>query len=277
MTYPIVLAHGVCRFDVLWNQFLRADDSDDPRIDKLHYFKGIRTMLQARGYRAYHSRVAWAADLNTRATDLKQNVLRILNESGAEKVNIIAHSMGGLDARHMLFNDRDRGKIHLRIASLTTISTPHEGSLFADWGLEHFPLLPEAFHKIGLDVGGLKDLRTEACKQFNNDPEVNAFETQCESMIQFRTYAGKQDFWATFSLLKAPFRIIEQKEGENDGLVSVRSAQWRARYFKEVLNDTDHFNELGWWDPDQIAAGESPQKLHNRIHQFYATIASQLP
>src|SRR5215813_1142599 len=63
MTYPIVLAHGVCRFDVLWNQFLRADDSDDPRIDKLHYFKGIRTMLQARGYRAYHSRVAWAAEL----------------------------------------------------------------------------------------------------------------------------------------------------------------------------------------------------------------------
>jgi triacylglycerol lipase len=277
MTYPIVLAHGVCRFDVLWNQFLRADDNDDPRIDKLHYFKGIRTMLLANGYRAYHSRVAWAADVNTRATDLKQNVLRILDDSKAEKVNIIAHSMGGLDARHMLFNDRVLGKIHERVASVTTISTPHEGSPFADWGLEHFPQLPDVFQKIGLDVNGLRDLRTETCKRYNDDPEVRAFEADCEATIKFQTYAGKQGFWGIFSLLKGAFRIIKEKEGENDGLVSVRSAQWRARYFKEVLNETDHLNELGWWDPDQIAAGESPQKLHNRIHQFYATIASQLP
>ena len=277
MAYPIVLAHGVCRFDVLWNQVLRVDDSDDPRIDNLHYFKGIRTMLTAKGYRVYHSRGAWAADVNTRADDLKQNVQRILNESQAEKVNIIAHSMGGLDARHMLFNDRGQGKIHARIASLTTISTPHEGSPFADWGLEHFPMLPEAFKKIGLDVSGLKDLRTEACKRFNNDPDLVKFETECESTIQFQSFAGKQDFWGIFSLLKGPFRIIERKEGENDGLVSVRSAQWRARYFKEVLNDTDHLNELGWWDPDQIAAGESPRELHRRIHELYATIAAQLP
>jgi triacylglycerol lipase len=277
MTYPIVLAHGVCRFDVLWNQLLRVDDSDDPRIDKLHYFKGIRTMLKAKGYKAYHSRVAWAADVNTRADDLKQNVLRILDDSKAEKVNIIAHSMGGLDARHMLFNDRGQGKIHERIASLTTISTPHEGSPFADWGLEHFPQLPDVFQKIGLDVNGLKDLRTEACKRFNDDPDVKAFETECQSTIKFETYAGKQDFWGIFALLKGAFRIIEAKEGENDGLVSVRSAQWRATYFKKILNDTDHLNELGWWDPDQIATGESPQELHRRIHEFYAEVASQLP
>jgi hypothetical protein len=48
MTYPIILAHGVCRFDVLWNRALRVDDSDDPRIDNLHYFKGVRTMLNER-------------------------------------------------------------------------------------------------------------------------------------------------------------------------------------------------------------------------------------
>ena len=277
MAYPIVLCHGVCRFDILWNQLLRVDDSDDPRIDRLHYFKGIRTMLKGRGYKVYHSRVAWAADVNTRANDLKQNVLRILNESGAAKVNLIAHSMGGLDARHMLFNNREQGKIHERIASLTTISTPHEGSLFADWGLEHFPLLPQAFQKIGLDINGLKDLRTEACKRYNNDPDVQAFEAKCEASIQFRTYAGKQGFWGTFSLFKGPFRIIEEKEGENDGLVSVRSAQWRAKYFQAALEDTDHLNELGWWDPDQIAAGESPQKLRRRIYDFYTTVASQLP
>jgi triacylglycerol lipase len=277
MTYPIVLAHGVCRFDVLWNQFLRVDESDNPRIDNLHYFKGIRTMLKAKGYTVHHSRVTWAADVNMRANDLKQNVQRILNVSGATKVNIIAHSMGGLDARHMLFNDRDQGKIHERIASLTTISTPHEGSPFADWGLAHFPSLPRAFKTIGLDVNGLKDLQTEACKQFTSDPEVLKFETLCEDIIEFRTYAGKQNFWRVFFLFKVACRVIENREGENDGLVSVRSARWRERYFKEILNDTDHLNELGWWDPEQLAAGEPPGALRNRIHRFYAGIAAQLP
>jgi len=277
MTYPIVLAHGVCRFDVLWNQFLRVDDSDDPRVDNLHYFKGIRTMLKAKGYAAYHSRVAWAADVNTRSSDLKRNLLRILNDSKAEKINIIAHSMGGLDARHMLFDDRGQGKIHERVASLTTISTPHEGSPFADWGLEHFPQLPNMFERIGLDVNGLKNLQTETCKQFNNNPEVKAFEAECEATIKFQTCAGKQGFWGIFSLLKGAFRIIEKNEGENDGLVSVRSAEWRPGYLKKVLDDTDHLNELGWWDPDQIAVGESPSELYNRMHDFYAAIASQLP
>jgi hypothetical protein len=32
MTYPIVLAHGVCRFDVLWNESLDVDNNDDPKI-----------------------------------------------------------------------------------------------------------------------------------------------------------------------------------------------------------------------------------------------------
>jgi triacylglycerol lipase len=277
MTYPIVLAHGVCRFDALWNTLLRVDDSDDPRVDRLHYFKGIRTMLKARGFRACHSRVAWAADVKTRADDLKGNLLRILRETGADKVNIIAHSMGGLDARHMLFDDRDRGRIHERVASLTTISTPHEGSPFADWALDRLPGLPDAFRRIGLDVEGLEDLRTDACRRFNDDPDVQAFETACESTIQFSTYAGRQQFWGVFSLLKGPFRVIEPREGDNDGLVSVRSARWRARYLRQVLDETDHLNEIGWWDLDQLAAGEGPGALHARIHDLYALIASQVP
>ena len=202
MAYPIVLAHGVCRFDVLWNQRLRVDDSDDRRIDNLHYFKGIRTMLKAKGYTVYHSRVGWAAGVNARANDLKAYLRRILAETGAQRLNILAHSMGGLDARHMLFNDREDGKIHKSIGSLTTISTPHEGTPFADWGLKHFPRLVETFQKIGLDLAGLKDLQTEDCRRFNNDSGVKAFEAECESAIQFRTYAGKQDFWGVYRFSK---------------------------------------------------------------------------
>ncbi len=277
MTYPIVLAPGVCRFDVLWNRALRVDDADDPRIDNLHYFKGLRTMLNAHGYAAYHARVGWASDVNSRANGLKESVRRILDRTGTKQVNIIAHSMGGLDARHMLFNDRDQGKIHRSIASLTTISTPHEGSPFADWGMQYFPRLPAGLQKVGLDLSGLMDLRTESCKRFNNDPEVKTFEMECESAIQFRTYAGTQSFWGVFALLKGAFKIIQRQEGENDGLVSVRSARWRERYFQETINETDHLNEIGWWDPDQLFARESPRALRIRIHALYARIVSLLP
>ena len=277
MTYPIVLAHGVCRFDVLWNDALNIDNTDDPQLDKLHYFKGIRTMLKQEGYIVYHSKVAWGASVDKRAEDLRINLLKILEETGAEKVNIISHSMGGLDARHMLFNDRNEGKIHERVASLSTVSTPHEGSPFADWGLENLALLPALIQKLGLDVSAFKDLRTDTCKRYNEHPDVREFETATEETIKFQTYAGKQEFWGVFGALKLPFHIIDKEEGENDGFVSVKSAKWRDKYFKKTIDRTDHLNELGWWDPDQLLLGEGPDELLARIHALYAEIASELP
>ena len=78
-------------------------------------------------------------------------------------------------------------------------------------------------------------------------------------------------------MLKLPFYIIEKQEGENDGLVSVQSAKWRDEYFKGTLDETDHLNELGWWDYDQLWAAESQDELLNRIHTFYERIAEGLP
>ncbi len=281
MTYPIVLAHGVCRFDVFWGDYLKVDNNDDVRIDKLHYFKGVRTMLKAKGYRVFHSRVSWAASVKTRGEELKRNIVDVLQKTNETKVNIIAHSMGGLDARHMMFNDRDEGKIHKRVASLTTISTPHWGSPFADWGLEHVPALILMARRLGLDLDALADLTVAACNQFNQDPRVQQFEHDCEVSegIRFQTYAGRQHFMGVLDVLKPAFYIIERAEGENDGLVSVRSAKWKDQYFKETeaLEEADHLNELGWYDLAQIWALESPGHLLERIHKFYADIAAGLP
>lgn len=277
MPYPIILAHGVCRFDAVWNHILKADNQDNPRIDNLHYFKGIRTMLNKRGHRAFHSRVSWAAPVGKRAEELKRNIIDILASTGAKKVNIIAHSMGGLDARHMLFRDRNAGGIHERIASLTTISTPHNGSPFADWGIQHLPFVIPVMRRLGLDLGGLQDLRTDACQAFNKRSQVEAFEKMCEGSIRFQTYAGRQKERGMLAMLRLSYGVIKKKEGENDGLVSVVSATWRRAYFRGILEGCDHLNELGWWNPCQVLAGESPAGLLRRIHAFYATIADALP
>lgn len=277
MTYPIVLAHGVCRFDILWNESLDADNNNDPKIDNLHYFKGIRTMLMEKGYSVFHSNVGWATEVDSRAVDLRKNLLKLLAHTNAKKVNIIAHSMGGLDARHMMFNDRNHVRIHERIASLTTISTPHWGSPFADWGLENLSRIPGMLKRIGLDVSAFEDLQTHKCTAFNQDPQVIEFEAECQSAVTFQSYAGRQDFWGIFNLFKGPSRIIEEKEGENDGLVSVESARWKDEYFKGVLDKTDHINELGWWDISQLVEGETQGELLQRIHSFYAGLVANLP
>jgi triacylglycerol lipase len=185
--------------------------------------------------------------------------------------------MGGLDARHMMFNDRHSVKIHQRIASLTTIATPHDGSYFADWGIDHLPFVIPIAQKLGLDLNALLDLRTDRCKKFNADEEVIEFEKNCEKDVLFQSYTGRQKFQSIFDPLKLPFYIIEKKEGDNDGLVSVESAKWRNRYFKGILENTDHLNELGWWEPSQMYFGESERDLLKRIHEFYLNVSSSLP
>ena len=175
MSYPIVLAHGVCRFDKVGSDALELDKNDDPKFDQLHYLKGLRTELIKNGFTVYHSNVSWAASVETRASELKDNAIKILEKEGSEKVNLIAHSMGGLDARHMLFNFRNSDRLHERLASLTTISTPHVGSHFADWGTENLPHVIPIAQKLGLFLKKLKDLRTDKCQRFNNYPNVIEF------------------------------------------------------------------------------------------------------
>ena len=277
MAFPILLVHGVCRFDELWREALNVDNSEDPDLDNLHYFKGIRTMLMKAGFRVFHSNVPWAASVEDRADSLRENISGLLADTGAEKVNIIAHSMGGLDTRHMLYRDRKKGRIHERIASITTISTPHGGSPFADWGIKNLGALIPLAAKLKVDIRAFHDLTTDACRRFNDAPGVIEFEDEISRRIQISTYAGRQNYLGVVGVLKPSFRIIQSLEGENDGLVSIKSARWRGAFFQSILDRTDHLNELGWWDWDQLSAFESPTALTKRIHKFYLDVARKLP
>jgi triacylglycerol esterase/lipase EstA (alpha/beta hydrolase family) len=59
-----------------------------------------------------------------RSTTLSRSIDQILRETGAKKVNLVAHSLGGKDARYLVsalgYGDR--------VASISTIGTPHRGS-----------------------------------------------------------------------------------------------------------------------------------------------------
>jgi triacylglycerol lipase len=264
-TYPIVLAHGIARFDVLSNHLFKIDNSS--RDDGLHYFRNIRTHLESHGFVVRHSGVEWAAGVVVRSCTLRRNIENVLVELGSRKVHVIAHSMGGLDARQMLFDGREAG-FHERVASLTTLATPHHGSPAADAFL---PLAPQG-GVLGIDVSGLCDLTTTTCRAFN--AEKRDWERTCG--VLFQAYAGAQPFRGIFSPLKATWAIIHAKEGDNDGLVSVRSAMWNDEYFVPPVINADHLNIVGWWNPSDVWRGEAPLKLEARVKSLYLAIAQRL-
>jgi pimeloyl-ACP methyl ester carboxylesterase len=312
-TYPIVLAHGIARFDALVDMMLDVDNNDE--LDHKHYFKGIRTHLNSQGFDAWHTQVDWAGSVAKRSTDLKREVESILRSTGAERIHVIAHSMGGLDSRHMLFDSRNDG-FYRKVASVTTISTPHRGSPVADFILDPLAFLEErggaslevpaspedqlahlrdteefrAFASLfridpdrfgappqeGLEsvnlfegVAGVRDLTIEATASFN--AVALPWERTCG--ISFQAFAGAQPLERTFLPLQLVFRLIHEREGANDGLVSVASAKWTNDLFRATL-DADHLNELGWW-PDILDHEERTRK-ERESKAFYSRIADGL-
>lgn len=70
---------------------------------------------------------AWRDDIREIAAQLVAHVDDVLERTGATKVNLVGHSMGGLVIRHAV----DVLGLHDRVDRAVTIATPHGGSAFA--------------------------------------------------------------------------------------------------------------------------------------------------
>ncbi len=183
------------------------------------------------------------------------------------RVHIFAHSMGGLDARWMIY----KYNLPHRIASVTTIGTPHHGSPEADRRLKRFGWLVRVSGALGLDISGAKDLTPGTCEKRNNILE--AFENK--NGVLYRTVAGAQAEQDIFFIARRSYRFIKQTEGENDGLVSVRSAMWKPKYFMGTI-DADHLNQIGWWDGGRAMGTSNRRIFEKRIKEFYVDLARTL-
>ncbi len=206
---PIVLQHGLFGF----GEFQIGSF-------KLGYFHGIDRAISERGHPVIISRVHPTGSIARRASQLKQNILKQLSVMGRDKhrVVIIAHSMGGLDARYMI------AKLGMddRVAALVTISTPHRGSAYADWCLTHLGERLGAMKLISLlnlDMEAVSDLTTAACARFN-DAVPDAPGVRYFSLSASRPWHRVPPFFFH------SHAIVQAAEGDNDGLVSVKSAQW---------------------------------------------------
>ncbi|HEY8668164.1 MAG TPA: hypothetical protein VIL86_16065, partial [Tepidisphaeraceae bacterium] len=199
----------------------------------MSYFTGVDRALIRLGHSLIISRVHPTGSIEKRARQLKETILRQLDVMGADaargapagdktgpptRIAIIAHSLGGLDARYMI------SKLGMaeRVETLITVTTPHHGSPYADWCVRHLGQRLGGFklmNFLGIDVEGIRDLTTERCARFNecveNAPGVKYFSVSCARP------------WNQITPLLMPsHKVVFDVEGDNDGLVSVRSAHW---------------------------------------------------
>ncbi|MGE3809750.1 MAG: esterase/lipase family protein [Gemmataceae bacterium] len=234
---PIVFCHGMLAFSMI--KMHRPEDTNS--------FTNLREFLAGRGFRALFPQVEPTGGVAARAQQLKEQILRWTDEP----VNIIAHSMGGLDARHLI----SRLDMASHVRSLTTISTPHRGTYLADWFMVNYrqrvPLLL-ALEALGVNVDGFRDCTREACRAFN---EV----TPDHPRVRYFSYAGEVTSAHLAPPLRRAWSLLTPIEGPNDGMVSVTSARWgeylgtvRADHFAQTpdavfLRANEDFDALGFY------------------------------
>lgn len=261
--YPIVLMHGMAGFGQLEVGPLT-----------LPYFDGVASDLAARGESVFVT-VAPAFDTSdVRADAIAPQIERILARTGKRKVNLIGHSQGGLDAR-ILASPAGHG-LGDRIASITTISTPHRGSAVADAVLAAVAPLPDG--PVDTFLEAFLSLMQITAYDLQADPHVRAQVTMLterymnevfnptfvdDPRVAYRSYAGRTNLRTgvfdcgdatypndPFSLdLAQPALapLASYLEGGlalrvNDGLVTVDSARWGT--FEQCVA-ADHLKEVG--------------------------------
>ncbi len=215
--YPILLVHGV---------FFR----DSVRFN---YWGRIPKELVTNGATVFYGNHQSAAAIADSAGELAERIKQIVTETGCEKVNIIAHSKGGLDCRYAI----EHCGIKDCVASLTTINTPHRGCQFADYLLEKVSAsvkekvaltYNKVLHKIGdpnpdflAAVGDLTSDRVRALTDTLPVPEG----IYCQSVGSKLNRATGGKFPLNFS-----YPLVKYFDGANDGLVGEDSFRFGEHY-----------------------------------------------
>ena len=211
LRYPILLAHGLGFRD------------DGP----IGYWGRIPQAIEAAGGTVFLSGTDSNGSVEENASMLLKRIDEVLAETGAEKVSIIAHATGGLDSRYAI-SALGAGD---RVASLTTLATPHLGSKTVDRLLR----LPHFLIRFGcLCVDGfcrlLGDRRPDTWRAIRGfrTADATAFNAANpdDARVFYQSYACVMKNPASDLLMWLPNLVVGCIEGENDGLLPPDAVRW---------------------------------------------------
>ena len=236
----------------------------------INYFRGVRDHVIQEGHHPLMPKVPPFGSSAERAEALASAIQQTFPTG---PVHIIAHSMGGLDSRMVIGRNLYGLGEPGRIASLTTLSTPHRGSPVADLLAGRGPddlrrkfagRITAAFALLGIETGALANLTAQMAATV---PDV----VQTHPHIRFRSYAavGRAGHWPTCLLLAPTHEYIRAVTGEdNDGLVALSSAQYGD--FQQPSWPCDHADVVGY---NLDTAGLGPP-IFDHIAKIDAIIAA---
>jgi triacylglycerol lipase len=226
--------------------------------------------LRSRGVRAMAPNVSPYNTVRARCEMWEDRFERVLTETQSDHITLIAHSMGGLDARYLI----SQKGWHDTVEALVTVATPHRGSSIATLILEQ----PEAVRRWLTDVAdwlgnhiledGSANIR-QALHELTPQYVEHTFNQQVPDHpdVQYWSYgcrAGKGTDTPIDPIFRYLNKYLYEKEGVNDGIVSVQSARW-GEYLGTV--DADHARQVGI--RSSLAATFDS-------NAFYASIAEKL-
>lgn len=209
LKYPVILVHGIM-----------AKDSN-------LFWGRIPERLRSAGVDVFFGNTDSWSGIERNALLLKESVDCVLEKHEAGKVNLIAHSKGGIDSRFLISTLGYAPKV----ASLTTLSTPHLGAEIADFACNrkyiHSKIAKKVINALVKLYGDdspnlytmLEDLRTKNMVKFNLQ-NPNASSVYYSSYQSFMT-GGVDDLSHTLT-----YYLVKRISGANDGVVSLKSSKW---------------------------------------------------
>ncbi len=266
--YPIVLVHGWFGFE---------------KIGPLDYFYGVKPALEADGHRVVIATLDPFNGLAVRGKQLLGQVQAALAATGSARVNLLAHSQGGVDARWVA------SQLPSRIGAVLTVATPHLGDRLADAMLGKAPGFTVALAQalaaaLGRPVWGdlAKDPDLEASFQTISTEGMTAFNQACPDLpeVSYFSVGGRSNLSLAEQECYAPkapsfiskydqvrdtiepllFLTAEYLGGSlldpepNDGVVATASMKW-GTWLGCV--PADHFDEIGQLFGDSPGIGNS--------------------
>lgn len=286
--YPVVFVHGMGGFDALKVGGLSMD-----------YFGNTVQDLSARGEEVFRVVLPPFDSSEMRAKELGRQLQLILDQTWAAKLNLIAHSQGGLDAR-LLVSPQGLGWGD-RIQTLVTISTPHHGTKVANVAAGAENSIPD---NVSRDViEGLAGLLSRSVYDVERDPNLRSqLEELSEGYLEgtfnprYRNDPNVRYLsWAGRSNLRPGFGVCDDGTFDNepwkvdvllplfsgvavatewgipsnvsDGLVTVESAKWGT--FQGCI-PADHLDEVGMPNANDVDLSIFDSK------KFYREVVAEL-
>jgi triacylglycerol esterase/lipase EstA (alpha/beta hydrolase family) len=266
--YPTLLLHGLA--------------GTESFVGILDYWYGVEPQLTGQGYTVWVRDVDPYQSTPVRSEQWAAHLEDLFADGHHRHLNLLGHSQGGLDARYVTSMLDPLG----RVASVTTVSTPHQGTGVADiaTGVFDSSLITElvvdgVIDGLMLFYGSSNDQDIAAQMAQMSSSGMETFNNQVldRSDVMYQSWAGRTcgllDLlcqWDNGGEIVTPIfagthAVLVLMEGDNDGLVGVESAKW-GDYRGEI--SADHIDEIG-----QIAGATAPGFEHL---DFYSEIVADL-